>query len=956
VDGRCLSRVAALESRSAVVPRRRSRARLLTNSLRGSPPEGKFQAPFSPIPSGASMNVRLPSRRRLRRGPADLRLALGLALGVVAAGFVPPQEGLFAGLPDPVGPRGLAAQVTLHEALQEPFFAWDEGRYLDALDGYLRVLRGPDGDRYVEDVARLTGELHPTRSVDDDGRLLAVSPDGRFIQWSRQRSGEGDGEWVTHVEPVDGDGPRRTVPSFLAALSAEGDMAWVEEGVVRVERLADGNGGRAPELEGRMPAEIPLGTVRPLALRFAPDRLELYLTGVEAGAATPEEARVGIYHLRAPDWRPRRLELGGGHQMDPTPVPGGRYLVYRRTDRSPLAGPGGPPAGEVAEPGPGILELATGRRAEYPGGAPTVSAAGNAVAWVDRGGEGEPGRDRLLLLRLDEGGEAGWPALVEPPLLPEPLVLLEAEMEIANPALAPEGRRVAYQARPHLDWEIFVVGWDGSAASPEEPPRRITREIQHDQFPAWIGEERILAMKGEFRHRRGYVYDLGGEGGYRLHHNNTMRTIAPEYEWVPDPLGRGVFLSAERDGDTIAPERAVFWVDLTRTVDREALVARLEEERDREAALLARAEARLAPDAASIRPVTEAVSVGRIRHYARDLHAFGSKFFTEPGNALAREYLAETLRGWGYEVELQWFEARGRAPDAEPVATANVVATLPGTENPEQIYVISSHFDSVLRSPGADDNSSGTTALLEAARVLADHPRRATIHFAFLTAEEAGLLGAREYVRRALEEGAHIAGVLNNDMIGWTRSHRLDNTIRYSNDGIRDIQHGAAHLFSDLITYDARYYRGTDAAVFYDAYGDIVGGIGSYPVLGNPNYHQPTDELWTINQHLVAEVARATVATILHLADGPSLVQGLHLAEEGPEGPTFAWYPSPEGFVSGYRVRVQGRDGEWRELGEVVEPRIRVPADVEVEAVAVTAVTADGRSSYDERRLGRDEW
>ena len=45
--------------------------------------------------------------------------------------------------------------------------------------------------------------------------------------------------------------------------------------------------------------------------------------------------------------------------------------------------------------------------------------------------------------------------------------------------------------------------------------------------------------------------------------------------------------------------------------------------------------------------------------------------------------------------------------------TANVVATLAGTENPDLIYVVSSHFDSALVSPGADDDSSGTAALLE---------------------------------------------------------------------------------------------------------------------------------------------------------------------------------------------------------------------------------------------------
>ena len=129
--------------------------------------------------------------------------------------------------------------------------------------------------------------------------------------------------------------------------------------------------------------------------------------------------------------------------------------------------------------------------------------------------------------------------------------------------------------------------------------------------------------------------------------------------------------------------------------------------------------------------------------------------------------------------------------------------------------------------------------------ILAGHPQPATIVFASFTGEEAGLLGSREFVRRAVADKLQVVGALNNDMIGWANDYRLDNTIRYSNPGIRDIQHAAAMQFTNLITYDALYYKSTDAAAYYEAYGDIVGGIGSYPVLGNPHYHQPHDLLET---------------------------------------------------------------------------------------------------------------
>ena len=822
-------------------------------------------------------------------------------------------------------PAPAQSQAHPAEPLQEAYFAWDEGRYVEAVEGYLEVLTGPEGERYTEEVALLSGELHPVHEVDDDGRTLAISPDGRFIQWSRQV----DGEWVTFVEPAPQDGgaggERHAFPTRTGALSAGGHFAWLDDDVLRIDPLEAGGA-----------QEILLEGLRPVAVAFAPDREELYLTAGQEG----EGDRLRIFRLAAPGWVPQLLELGEGHAAEPQPAAGGRYLVFSRVSNSPLSVPEGQEETETPQTGPGILELETGRVLAFSGGSPSVSADGSAVAWLDQSPEGE---NRVRALRLSDGGLPAGDL--------RPLTLVETSDRLNNPAVAPDGDRVAYQARPRIRWELFVAHLP---AGDEEPQvEQVTREVQHDQFPAWISDTQLLGMKGEFRHRRSYLNDLETGEAYRLFHNNTLRTIAPEYEWVPDPLSRGVFLVAERDGDTIAPERAVFWVDLTRTVSHDALVARLEDALAHERDLLERGREYFAPIADEVRAAADAVSVGRIYHYAEALYSFGPKWAADPGNQLAIEYLAETLASWGYEPELQWFEAGGRAGG---VRTANVVATLPGTENPEQIYLISSHFDSVLRSPGADDNSSGTTALLEAARVLADRPQRATIQFVFLTAEEAGLLGAREFVRRAQADGLHIAGVLNNDMIGWTRSHRLDNTIRYSNDGIRDIQHAASNLFSDLITYDARYYRGTDAAVFFDAYGDIVGGIGSYPVLHNPHYHQFSDELWTINQRLVAEVSRTTVATIVSLADGPSRVAGLHRVDEEDAELTFAWDPAPETMVTGYQVRVRTGEGEWVELETVSEPRVQVPAGLDAVEVAVRAVSAEGRTSFDDQRLRREEW
>ena len=435
------------------------------------------------------------------------------------------------------------------------------------------------------------------------------------------------------------------------------------------------------------------------------------------------------------------------------------------------------------------------------------------------------------------------------------------------PALSRDGNRIAFQIMPREDWEIYVVNRDGTAEA------RVTRDIEHDILPQFVTNDLLIGAIGEPRHRRSFLYALPSMTRTRLFHNNTVRTIAPEYEWVTNADGTKLLIVSERDGDTVSPERGVYLVDLSKKVTREEVRARVKANLDAELALRARGQKMFAPIAAAVKQVVGEASVARVYGYEKTLFDFDSKYVSQPGNKQAAAYLFDMYKSFGYAPEYQPFEYRVRNGPTGP--TANVIAVLKGTVNPELVYVVSSHYDSVIIGPGADDDSSGTAALLETARILAGHPQPATIVFASFTGEEAGLLGSREFVRRAVADKLKLVGALNNDMIGWANDDRLDNTIRYSNPGIRDVQHAAAIQFTNLITYDALYYKSTDAAAYYEAYGDIVGGIGSYPVLGNPHYHQAHDLLETINHQLVAEVAKTTAASLMLLASSPSRVTDL---------------------------------------------------------------------------------
>ena len=153
--------------------------------------------------------------------------------------------------------------------------------------------------------------------------------------------------------------------------------------------------------------------------------------------------------------------------------------------------------------------------------------------------------------------------------------------------------------------------------------------------------------------------------------------------------------------------------------------------------------------------------------------------------------------------------------------------------------------------------------------------------------------------------------------------------------------------FSNLITYDALYFKGTDAAAYYEAFGDIVGGIGSYPVLGNPHYHQPHDLLETINHQLVTEVAKTTAATLMLLASSPSRVKDLRVDSVGRGTAALSWRPSPEKGVTGYIVAYGPASKPEAQQMRVSRPSATLTGIQPGTIVAVKAVNARGLEGWD---------
>ncbi|MXV15405.1 M20/M25/M40 family metallo-hydrolase [Hufsiella ginkgonis] len=777
---------------------------------------------------------------------------------------------------------------------------WKQGKYIEALTGFKQVLNGRDGEAWLDRIALTTGELYQVNELSADGKLARFSPDGSYAIFEKIENGRDisvyysiAGRKTGIIEGKNlliGNGQLvflRTIPTdslTAAAKRRDEQLKTIGNDPTRRAQVNNAYNKLAAaqtflfsyDLKKKKTVQLLPKGYLVSELVAGPGLNNLYLLALKEGNAYP-----AVYKLALEDRKVTELVTGknfpGGLQVSPA----GDKLLFEYLPRFAYAASDVKP--ERAE-GTVLVDLADQSIKQFPGRIAAVNAAFTRFMYLVK----DDAQNILAVTNTDN-------FKLE--------VVYTTDKLIADPVFSPDGSKAALAVKLLDDYEIFTVDLATKQAT------RITSEIQHDRLPVFIGNDRLMAAKGEPRHRRSYLYDLKTGESIKLFHNNTVRTLVPEYDWEPDVSGRYVLVTAERDGNTISPERGVYLADLGQKVTKTEVLARIEADIKAETDLRTRGEASYAKIAELVRSVTSQASVHRVYDYENSLFKFGSKHITQPGNNKAAEYLFDQYKSFGYEPQYQWF-----TPRASTAKTANVFAVLKGTVNPEIVYVVSSHYDSVVIGPGADDDASGTAALLEAARILADHPMPCTIIFASFTAEEAGLQGSREFVRQAQANHMQIAGALNNDMIGWANDSRLDNTIRYSNPGIRDIQHAAAFLFTNMVTYDVVYYKSTDAQSYYDAYGDIVGGIGSYPVLGSPYYHQWNDFLETINHQLVIEVAKTTAATLMLLASSPSRLKGVAAHKEEDGSYKVSWQASPEKDVTGYIVRYTDAKGKKEQV------------------------------------------
>ena len=201
------------------------------------------------------------------------------------------------------------------------------------------------------------------------------------------------------------------------------------------------------------------------------------------------------------------------------------------------------------------------------------------------------------------------------------------------------------------------------------------------------------------------------------------------------------------------------------------------------------------PDA-EIQKMLREISAKNVEASIRKLVSFGTRnTLSEQDNptrgiGAARDWIFSEFQRFNAEcggcmtVEKQSFTQaanpppRGRIP--EPTVLTNVIATLKGASDPDRVYVVSGHYDSMCTSPtdakcdapGANDDASGTAAVIELARVMSKRKFDATIVFMTVPGEEQGLLGAAYYAEEAKKKAINIEMMITNDIVGGVTTHK----------------------------------------------------------------------------------------------------------------------------------------------------------------------------------------
>ncbi|MGH7655180.1 MAG: M28 family peptidase [Gemmatimonadaceae bacterium] len=228
----------------------------------------------------------------------------------------------------------------------------------------------------------------------------------------------------------------------------------------------------------------------------------------------------------------------------------------------------------------------------------------------------------------------------------------------------------------------------------------------------------------------------------------------------------------------------------------------------------------------------------------------GRRFGT-PGGARARAFLVRAFGEIGLTPGRGGFTVPFVVKQGGGVRGANVVGTVRGTKHPDRCIVLSAHYDHLgvrdgVNYNGADDNASGTAAVLAIARWFKVHPPENSIVFALFDGEEEGLLGAKAFMAAPPVPLAAIVADVNLDMVSRNVKGELYAAGASVNQPMKPLLERVAAvapvkllLGHDTGLGESNWIQQSDQGVFADRKIPFV----YFGVEDHPDYHQPGDKV-----------------------------------------------------------------------------------------------------------------
>jgi hypothetical protein len=242
-----------------------------------------------------------------------------------------------------------------------------------------------------------------------------------------------------------------------------------------------------------------------------------------------------------------------------------------------------------------------------------------------------------------------------------------------------------------------------------------------------------------------------------------------------------------------------------------------------------------------------------------------SRHKNNAANELAKDYIRQKLQQYGLNVTIQNFSSTGN----------NVIGTKVGTQYPNRKFMICAHYDDMPSgsiAPGADDNASGTAAVIEAARVLSQYSFPYTLIFALWDEEEQGLVGATYYATQARNANDSIMGVINLDMIAYDSNN--DSKAEIHNRAVAN----SVEIYQKMVEVNSTYGIGvnivnqnpgitaSDHAAFWNRNYGAVLLIEDNTSDFNAYYHTTNDLVQYYNNAYFTKMSKLAIASIATLA------------------------------------------------------------------------------------------